>query len=63
MKNLYPADWDDLLNRMLLDLDGPLVDKFLRFYSKMADIPYNCDKKCRKDFVCGNKFYSRPFSC
>lgn len=55
MKSLYGPDWDDLLNKMLNDLNGPLVDKLWRFNSKLSDAQGNCDLECRKKFVCGFK--------
>ncbi len=63
MKNVYPQDWADLIERMLGDLNGPLVDKLLLFNAKMADIPINCDLTCRRNFVCGYKFYATEISC
>jgi hypothetical protein len=63
MKGLYAADWDHLINRMLDDLNGPLVDKLLRFNSKLADVPIACDTNCRRGFVCGYKFYATSIPC
>lgn len=55
MNSLYPSDWDDLLNRMLKDLNGPLVDKLYKFSSKSSDVQDSCDLECRKRFVCDYK--------
>ena len=52
LENLYPQDWGDLLDDMLLDLNGPLVDKLYTFSSGSADGQDTCDLKCRKEFVC-----------
>lgn len=62
MPSVYAQDWSDLINKMLGDLNGPLVDKLLLFNSKSADVPINCDTNCRKNFVCGYKQAGpRPF--
>ncbi len=63
MENLYAQDWADLIERMLADLNGPLVDKLLKYNIKMADVPINCDLNCRRDFVCGYKFHATQIPC
>ena len=52
MSGLYPEDWGKLLEDMLSDLDGGLVEKLYAFYSSSADNYENCDLKCKKAFVC-----------
>ena len=53
MTSIYAQDWSNLIDQALADLNGPLVDKMLAFYSKSSDIKNsNCDKVCRKKFLC-----------
>jgi sphingomyelin phosphodiesterase len=61
LKSLFPQDWSNLIDRMLNDINGPLVDKLYNFYSKSADVQSPCDSNCRRSFVCGYKqARSRP---
>ena len=55
MKSLYPEDWKNLIDEMLNDLNGPLVDKLYRYNVKLADNQPSCDTGCRKSFLCGFK--------
>lgn len=52
MTSLFPEDWNELINRMLADIDGPLVDKLIAYWTKSAVLDEECDSKCRRDFVC-----------
>lgn len=52
---LNPQNWANLLDEMLKDLNGPLVDKLLKYYTKSVDTNSKCDQNCRKGFVCGFK--------
>ena len=40
---------------MLNNLNSPLVDNILKFYTKSADVISPCDNNCRKNFLCGFK--------
>ena len=55
MKNLLPAEWDSLLNKMSNDLNGTLVDKLYTYYNKNSDSASSCDTECRKSLLCGFK--------
>jgi hypothetical protein len=55
MTALYPQSWADLLDEMLKNLNSPLVDKLLTYYSKSVDSNSKCDQNCRKEFLCGFK--------
>ena len=55
MTGVYPQDWADLLDRMLVDLEGPLVDNLLLFNRKSADVKSDCNQDCRRGFVCDFK--------
>ncbi len=57
MESLYPQDWGNLLDSMLMDLNGSLVEKLYKFYSSSADGLNFCENskdlmECRKNFVC-----------
>jgi sphingomyelin phosphodiesterase len=55
MKNLLPVEWDYLLNKMLNDVNGTLVDKLYAFYNKKSDSATSCDTECRRSLLCGFK--------
>lgn len=61
MTSLFPQDWSDLIDRMLADINGPLVDKLLKFHTKSSDVKTECDSDCRRAFVCKFK-QARPGS-
>ena len=50
MKNLFPADWDDLLQRLQNDIDGPLMGLVHQFNRKSH--VSGCDHKCRRALLC-----------
>ena len=55
MSNLFPSDWNNLVDKMLADLNGPLVDKLYKYYTKSSDEASVCDQICRQDLLCGFK--------
>lgn len=55
LPSLSPEDWDKLINYMLKDLNGPLVDKLYKYHVKSADGQKSCDLNCRRQFVCNFK--------
>ena len=55
LTSVYPNDWNNLINYMLNNLNSPLVDNILKFYTKSADVISPCDNNCRKNFLCGFK--------
>jgi len=50
MKNLFPNDWNDLLERLENDIDGSLMDLVYQYNSKSSGA--KCDHKCRREFLC-----------
>ena len=50
MKDLSPASFNDLLQRMLTD--ETLLDKYITYYSRNNVQLQNCSAKCKKNFVC-----------
>ena len=51
MKNLFPSDWDDFLQRLQNDLDGPLMD-LVHQYSRKSSTNTKCDHQCRRNLLC-----------
>jgi hypothetical protein len=52
MNNLFPADWDDLIQRMQRDIDGPLMSAAYQYYTKSYANGTSCDHKCRRGLLC-----------
>lgn len=52
MENLFPADWDDLIQRMEKDIDGPLMGAAYTFYTKSYADGTSCDHNCRRSLLC-----------
>lgn len=52
LKNLYPADWDDLINRM--KKDDTLFQKYYRYTQKLATTEI-CDAQCKISLLCDLK--------
>jgi len=50
MKDLSPASFNDLLQRMLTD--ESLLDKYITYFYRNNAQLANCDAKCKKDFIC-----------
>ena len=55
LENLFPQDWNNLLDEMLDNLNGDLSTKMWRFYSKSSDTFPECDLNCRKKLLCSFK--------
>lgn len=55
MENLFPADWDNLIQRLQNDLDGPLMDSVYTFYTKSYANGTRCDHYCRRGLLCNFK--------
>ena len=52
MKNLFPADWDDLIQRVEKDMDGPIMGSLYTHYTKSYADGSQCDHKCRRGLIC-----------
>jgi hypothetical protein len=50
MKNLFPNDWNDLLQRLENDIDGPLMGLIFKYHRKSRSL--DCDHNCRQDLLC-----------
>ena len=55
MKNLFPNDWNDLIQRLEKDIDGPLMNLVYQYYTKSYEDGSKCDHNCRQGLVCGFK--------
>ena len=52
MANLFPADWNDLIERLKADIDGSLMSLVYQYYTKSAVDGARCDRKCRRGLLC-----------
>lgn len=50
MKDLSPASYFDLLQRM--KTDDTLLSKYIQFYYRNDEQLRTCDETCRKQFIC-----------
>ncbi len=55
MANLFPADWDNLIQRMQNDIDGPLMSLAYTYYTKSYSNGTSCDHNCRRGLLCNFK--------
>lgn len=55
MNSLFPADWDDLIQRMQKDIDGPLMSAAYQYYTKSYANGTSCDRQCRQGLLCNFK--------
>jgi len=55
MTNLFPEDWNNLLNKILNDLDGQLANDIYKYYTKSSDLADKCDTDCKKNLICDFK--------
>ncbi len=53
MKNLFPNDWHDLLERLQNDINGPLMSLIYKHYGKSYDT--QCEHNCRRELLCNLK--------
>jgi hypothetical protein len=52
MSSLFPADWNDLVERLKNDRDGPLMDSVYQYYTKSYAKGSDCDHQCRRGLLC-----------
>ncbi|CAF1463162.1 unnamed protein product [Adineta ricciae] len=52
LKYLFPSDWNDLIQRLKSDLDGPLMGLAYQFYTKSYQNGSQCDHQCRRGLLC-----------
>jgi hypothetical protein len=55
MQNLFPADWDNLIQRMQNDINGTLMSSAFTYYTKSYSSGANCDRNCRRQLLCNFK--------
>jgi hypothetical protein len=65
MQNLFPADWDNLIQRMQKDIHGPLMSSAYTYYTKSYADGRSCDRDCRRGLLCNFKTARRddPQAC
>ena len=63
MKNLFPTDWNDLLERLVADIDGPLMGLVQKHYRKSHEV--DCNHSCRRQLLCTLKSarFEDPHAC
>jgi sphingomyelin phosphodiesterase len=52
MENLFPADWNNLIERLLNDIDGPLMGLVYQYYTKSNANETQCNHDCRRGLLC-----------
>ena len=52
MNNLFPTDWDNLLQRLANDLDGPMMGLVYQYHTKSYANGTSCDHHCRRGLLC-----------
>lgn len=55
MKNLFPNDWEDLVQRLTNDLDGSLMGLVYQYHTKSYANGSDCDHSCRRGLLCNIK--------
>ncbi|CAF1539956.1 unnamed protein product, partial [Didymodactylos carnosus] len=52
MDYLFPNDWNDLINRLLTNIDGDLMGLVYQYYTKSFANGTACDINCRRGLLC-----------
>ncbi|CAF3896250.1 unnamed protein product, partial [Adineta steineri] len=55
MKNLFPNDWNDFIQRLQNDIDGPLMGLAYQYSTKSYQNGSQCDHNCRRGLLCDFK--------
>ncbi|CAF0993021.1 unnamed protein product [Rotaria sordida] len=55
MENLFPNDWNNLIQRLENDIDGPLMGTVYQHYTKSYEDGSRCDHNCRRGLICDFK--------
>ncbi|CAF0958166.1 unnamed protein product [Brachionus calyciflorus] len=55
LENLMPESWNDLLDKVLDDIDSEQANKLFRYYSKSSDRFPDCDAYCKRKLFCSFK--------
>jgi sphingomyelin phosphodiesterase len=65
MENLFPNDWNNLVQRLENDLDGPLMGLVYQYYTKSYANGSQCDHNCRQGLLCSflTARQSDPHAC
>ncbi|CAF0859159.1 unnamed protein product [Adineta ricciae] len=52
MDNLFPDDWHNFVQRLEIDMDGPLMSLVYQYYTKSYANGTQCDHNCRRGLLC-----------
>ncbi|CAF2554038.1 unnamed protein product [Rotaria sp. Silwood2] len=52
MENLFPNDWNNLVQKLQNDLDGTLMGLVYQYYTKSYANGNQCDHNCRRGLLC-----------
>jgi sphingomyelin phosphodiesterase len=55
IENLFPEDWNNLIERLQNDIDGPLMDSAYEYYTKSYANGTQCNHSCRRRLLCAFK--------
>ena len=55
MPSLFPVDWDNLIQRLQSDIDGPLMGLVYQYNTKSYATGSECDHRCRRGLLCDFK--------
>ncbi|CAF1344175.1 unnamed protein product [Didymodactylos carnosus] len=52
MAYLFPTDWDNLIDRLMADIDGDMMGLVYKYYTKSYANGTACDHNCRMGLLC-----------
>ncbi|CAF1315960.1 unnamed protein product [Adineta ricciae] len=55
MNTLFPNDWNDFIQRLEKDIDGPLMGSVYQHLTKSYQSGTQCDHNCRRGLICDFK--------
>ena len=55
MNTLFPNDWNDFIQRLEKDIDGPLMGSVYQYSTKSYQTGAQCDHNCRRGLICDFK--------
>ena len=55
MSHLFPVDWDEFLQRLEKDIDGPMLGLVYQYTTKSYATGSECDHRCRRGLLCDFK--------
>jgi sphingomyelin phosphodiesterase len=52
MQTLFPVDWNNLVQHLGSNLDGPMMGLVYQYYTKSYANGSSCDHQCRRGLLC-----------